>query len=262
MGYFKEWLSKVGSNQQSLLPITHISKGFSARKIIDSGLIAPVECPVFKEDLVYAFYGRVAYRVAGGGPLKLEGVCPFCFVFDGELVKRSKHVHPFDTGAYAKRLYKHVFDDQLEISDFEISGDPQLPNALVHRIFGGAENYLVGNLSEVPSADDLCAPSEMEVRAYHELISSLGRNEPDDRVYSIEITFSDALLLSEHLKAVIVPHTFWTTEHPAEWLTGLHNDGVEIATYEFHPGRSADYYHAHLESQLRDLFRNWGFFSE
>lgn len=211
-----------------------------------------------KSDTLYTFYGRAAYRVAGDGAIRLEGACPICFVLNSELLKRSNKIHPFDTGAYHRRLYKHVFADEIGMSDFEISDDWGLINTLVSTFYGETENYFFGNTSSIPSASELCTPDEMHVRAYHELITSSGRNEPDDRVMSIEVTFSDPILLAESLRAIIVPHTIWNGSHKTSWLQEIEDDTTEIVPYEFHPGRAPDYYMAHIETQLRDLYAKWG----
>jgi hypothetical protein len=50
----------------------------------------------------------------------------------------------------------------------------------------------------------------------------------------------------------------WDSKTKTSWLQKLAATGVEIATYEFIPGKAPDYYYAHLEVQVRDLYRKWG----
>jgi hypothetical protein len=90
------------------------------------------------------------------------------------------------------------------------------------------------------------------------LIGSPGRNEPDDRVSTIEFVFNKDISLTGGVKAIIVPHTLWDSKTRTPWLQGLAAAGAELLTYEFVPGRAPDYYYAHLELQVRDLYRKWG----
>lgn len=262
MNFFCDWLRQQSGTDLRRLPLTHVTKGYSARKVIHKGRLDPSSCSVMNEALVYTFYGRVAYRVSGDGTINLEGMCPICFVLSGDLIARSRHTHPFDSGAYAKRLYKHVFAEELNLTDFAISGDAELPDTLIKTFFKTRENYFLGDTSKIPAVDEIAPPGEMEVRAYHELITSAGRNEPDDRIYSIEVAFSDPIPLEDSLIALIVPHTLWSDDEQATWLQNLQTKNTEICTYEYHPGRSAEHYHAHLELELRRIFQKWKFFDE
>ena len=101
-------------------------------------------------------------------------------------------------------------------------------------------------------------PWEFHASAYLNLLSSKGRNEPDDRICSIEIVLGEAVPLAGSLKAVIVPHTLWSDAKRAPWLTTLSANGIEICPYDFIPGRPPEHYHVLLETFVRDLYRSWG----
>ncbi|KCZ84584.1 hypothetical protein HAD_02855 [Hyphomonas adhaerens MHS-3] len=263
MNLFREWLRQQERPQWDLLPLTHITKAYSAQKIALAEKLVPTRCHVFEKDILYSFYGRAAYKVHGDGAVKLEGACPVCFVLNGELLAKAAAVHPFDTGAYSSRLYKHVFADELEVKDFEISGDTGIPNALVRKFFQDQESYFVGDTSKIPSPEEVCSVEHLTVRAYHELVTSKGRNEPDDRVYSVEVAFGDEIEFQRgSLLAVIVPHTLWDANAKATYFKKLEELGAMIVPYEFFPGKDPSYYQALLEGQLRELFRALGYFDE
>ena len=118
--------------------------------------------------------------------------------------------------------------------------------------------YFDGDLSKVASADLITKPFEFHARAYLHLLASPGRNEPDDRICSIEVIFGEPVPLRGNLLAVVVPHTVWQQGQRAPWLEKLQTEGVAIAPYTFVPGRHPEHYHALLEAAVRDLYKGWG----
>jgi hypothetical protein len=146
--------------------------------------------------------------------------------------------------------------EEMKIEDFGLGDDYRRANRLISAVYGTREAYLKGDLSHVINV--ACDPGEFLTRAYLDLIASTGRNEPDDRVSTIEFVFSSDVVLVGGVKAIIVPHTLWDSKTKTSWLQKLAATGVEIATYEFIPGKAPDYYYAHLEVQVRDLYRKWG----
>lgn len=255
---FRDWVDVQPVPNWPLMPLTHITKSFSAREIIRSGKVSPSEPSGLDAPLAYFFYGRPAYRVAGDGAVKMAAACPFCFIFDPEVIERANGVHAFDTGAFAKRMYKHVMLDEMKVSDFSLGADTSRPNKLIASTFGDREAYFDGNPS-VAARNSGGAPEwNFLAQSYLQLVASRGRNEPDDRVGSIEVVFRDPVLLNDNLKAVIVPHTIWSGNDPAPWLTDLAARRVEILPYKFIPGKSPEHYFTLIESEVRQLFRDWG----
>lgn len=254
---FKEWVDKKADPRWGLMPLTHISKALVAEDIVRSGKVEPRDCKVFGESLAYLFYGRPAYRVAGDGAVRVEAACPFCFVFHERLIERSKSIFAFDTGAFSKRLYSRILLDEMEVEDFSLGNDISRPNRLISAIFQARRTYFYGDTSRV-DPDTQAEAWEFHAKAYLDLLASPGRNEPDDRICSIEVIFGDPIPLDGNLRAVIVPHTLWDGDRRAPWLETLHRDGVIVSPYSFVPGRHPDYYQAHLEAAVRDLYESWG----
>jgi hypothetical protein len=240
------------------MPLTHVTKGLVAEDIIRAGSVSTADCPVFGRPLAYFFYGRPAYRVSGDGAIKVEAACPFCFVFDGKLIKKASSIHAFDTGAFEKRLYKHILMDEMNVEDFSLEKDRSRPNRIISAVFSSVDSYFNGDTTAIPTAEQGAEAFEFHARAYLNLLASRGRNEPDDRICTIEVLFGKPVPISGMLKAVVVPHTLWKGGKTAPWLDALHKNGVEIAPYNFVPGRSPDYYQTLLEAAVRDLYRRWG----
>ena len=254
---FREWVDNQSDPGWTLMPLTHITKGIGAEDIIRAGKISTQDCDVFNEPLAYFFYGRPAYRVSGDGAVKVEAACPYCFIFDSALIKNAKSIHSFDTGAFAKRLYKHVMMAEMELADFSLERDDSRPNRIIASVFSSQKSYFEGDISKVVSPDKGAQAWDFHARAYLQLIASPGRNEPDDRICSIEVVFGNPVPLTGNLKAVVVPHTLWDGTTRAPWLDSLHTNGVEIAPYTFVPGRHPEHYHALLEVAVRDLYQRW-----
>lgn len=240
------------------MPLTHITKGIGAEDIIRSGQVSTSDCEVFNEPLAYFFYGRPAYRISGDGAIKVEATCPYCFIFDGALIKKSKSILAFDTGAFAKRLYKHVMMEEMDIEDFSLERDDSRPNRIISAVFSSQHTYFDGDITKAVAPDKGAQAWDFHARAYLQLITSPGRNEPDDRICSIEVVFGAPVPLAGNLKGVVVPHTLWDGATRAPWLDALHSSGVEIAPYTFVPGRHPEHYHALLEVAVHTLYEKWG----
>lgn len=180
----------------------------------------------------------------------------FYFVFNSALIEKAKTIFAFDSGAFAKRMYSRILVEEMNIEDFSLETDASRPNRLIASVFGQRRDYFQGDTSKLDL--DSPAPWEYHARAYLHLLASPGRNEPDDRICSIEVVFGEPIELSGNLMAVIVPHTLWNNDSRAPWLEKLKDDGVAISPYIFVPGRHPDYYQALLEAEVRDLYEGWG----
>lgn len=253
---FCEWIDKQSPPAWPLMPLTHITKALIAADISKSGHVDPTNCEVFGKPLAYFFYGRPAYRVSGDGAIKVEATCPCCFIFDAELIKKAEAIFAFDTGAFSKRLYRHMLPEEMNVEDFSLGTDTSRPNKLIMKSFGSRLAYFQGDIQVLPSPIAVTKSYEFHARSYLSLLSSPGRNEPDDRICSIEVILADQVPLKGNLRALIVPHTLCEDEAP--WLIDLQKTGVTVRPYCFVPGRNPDYYQAQLEAVAKDLFQNWG----
>ena len=237
------------------MPLTHVTKALLAADIAKSGHVDPTQCEVFGRPLTYFFYGRPAYRVSGDGTIKMEAACPCCFIFDAKLIEKAEAIFAFDTGAFSKRLYKHMLTDEMKVEDFSLGTDRSRPNKLIMRTFGSQLAYFQGNIYAIPDPTSITKAYEFHARSYLNLLSSPGRNEPDDRICSIEVILAQQVQLKDSLLAIIVPHTLWDDEAP--WLKNLQEKGAIVQPYCFVPGRHPDYYQAQLEAAAKDLYEKW-----
>ncbi len=142
---FARWVDAATAGADSGLPLTHVTKGLRAQDVIQAGRIEPTDCAVFGSPLAYFFYGRPAYRYEAGSSVKLESACPFCFIFDPKLLKRARHIYPFDTGAFSARMYNHVLDEDFNIEDFDLGSEPERPEKLISAAYFSRAEYASGN---------------------------------------------------------------------------------------------------------------------
>ncbi len=256
---FREWVDKQTSPDWKALPLTHICKGISALDIISTMSINTAQDSVFDEPTAYLFYGRPAYRVNGDGALKFEAACPFCFVFDPSVIEQAAAIFAFDTGAFSNRLYNRLLMEEMSIEDFLLDMDVSRPHKLISAVFGSLELYFDGDTRRVTPPEQGADSWEYHARAYLHLLTSPGRNEPDDRVCSIEVIFDKAVQLKDNLKAVVVPHTHWEEQRKAPWVETLASSGVTILPYMFVPGRHPEHYHTLVEMAVREYYKEAGF---
>lgn len=252
---FLDWVDQLVDPKWGLFPLTHVTRGLLAEDIVVGGRVGESDSPK-----AYLFYGRAAYRIAGDNVTKIEAACPCCFVFDSSLLTDADSIYAFDTGAFDKRLYKHVLIEDMKVEDFRLTGDELRANKLIAHVFGTKRAYFEGDRSQMIDPEKGAKPHQMLARAYLQLLSSPGRNEPDDRICSIEAVFNDGVALTPHLRAVVVPHTLWDNndDDRAPWLKKLSDTGVAIRTYSFIPGRHPEHYHTLMELAVRDYFEEEG----
>ena len=73
MTSFHDWIERVGQDDGAqLLPLTHLTRGVGALRILEDGRIVPQDCKHFKTPLAYFFYGRPAYRVTKDTSIQLK----------------------------------------------------------------------------------------------------------------------------------------------------------------------------------------------
>ncbi len=256
--FFQKWVDASKDPRWANLPLTHITKAIRARDILIDGRLQPAFCNVLKRNLLYTFYGRVGFRVTGEEIISVERLCPICIVLKGDLIDRASEIFPFDTGAYNARRYEHQIDEEFNLDDFSLSGDSSRVNRLIARIYPNKSDYVVGDTSNVSDPDLISKKSEFEVQAYMDLIRSFGRNEPDDRVSAMEVSFSDPISLKDSVLCVIAPHTLVEPGNSGHWLNML-GGNVPVLPYEFLPKRRPEFYHAAIEKIFIKFCQENGF---
>src|SRR5688572_1187632 len=141
---------KVPENDLPLpLPPMHLSIARHFEKIADDGALTPTPCKVFKQDILYFYYGGLFYRPSNQ-PTKDEFQLPIAFVFEPEILARVKCFYPFDTGALANGKYGGDWGEKLtrQQDRFRLEASCKgdlLVRSLVYHMYGTNVSYLRGN---------------------------------------------------------------------------------------------------------------------
>jgi hypothetical protein len=110
--------------------------------MIEHGTIKPQRCTVFNEDLIYAFYGRPAYRSRYDDSIGLVARAPVIVVLSPDLVVSGTRLYPFDTGAYAAGRYQRWLHSNTVVDDFAQPATSEAARLHVSAFFQSYENYL------------------------------------------------------------------------------------------------------------------------
>lgn len=219
------------------MPLIHTSRCEFLTSIASTGSLEPRPCEVFKESLVYLFYGRPAYRstkgTKNGDPIAL---CPVCFVFKPRSVSGSVHrIYPCDSGAVARDLLL----PEITAADLnKLAIDPVIDNArrLVSFLFFKNSEYFVG---KVVSGKAFGAGT-VEARFYS-LLQRPGPADYDDRKSAIEIQVNHNISLAEQLLFVVLPSEFFEDQDIRDAIINVWNcDPIRYPT--FNGDAPANYY--------------------
>jgi hypothetical protein len=139
----------------TLLGLTHIASSYTLRDILNDGYIAaPTICPVLGEPVVYAFYGRAAFR--GGlefNVTSLASMFPTVIILDPRTVPAPKYIFPFDSGAFVDGKMDQYLHPYMPLFDFLLAPDLASAARLVNAAFGGYDAYFRNN----PRTDFRCS---------------------------------------------------------------------------------------------------------
>lgn len=191
---------KVRNTNIEVLPLLHSCECFDGRSIIESERLDASPCKVFKENLLYFFYGKPSYPVGekiSGNRTDIE-YCPVCFIVNPQKVKIYR-VFPFDTGAFSAGKYAKFLHRRMQIDDFEINGSVDSILKYISTFFGSNDNYIRGRAIINEKAFD------PYIDGLTSILNARGEEEIDDRAHTIEITSQNSILLSEAIECVVMP---------------------------------------------------------
>ncbi len=189
----------------STMPFMHTTDTYKFRNVMKEQILHKSYCDVFKEDLLYFFYGRPAYRVneekkAGNNPSNL----PFCLIIRPDTVGDLKRIYPFDTGAFKLGAFdEYIHDDMKNHNSFYLGNSLDIPPKVVNTFFGGNKEYYFGEVKQDLTIDF----DDLEVQAYYNIIKDTGASIFDDRRYTIEVQTDKDLVINQDLDiiAVVLP---------------------------------------------------------
>jgi len=231
------------------LPLVHTSECENLSSFVASHQINPSYCTVFKESLVFLFYGRPAYRSKKGQqPGESVQLCPVCFVFKPRTVsKRIRRVFPCDTGA----LGTDLFNPPLTVADLgNLELEPRIESAqrLVPLLFENNQNYFLGK-----ARSSLVLSAGTPVQRFHQLLITPGPVGYDDRKSAIEVQVEEPISLRNQLLCVILPREFLDTREIR--TTILYEWNCDPIHYSTVIGDAPSQYYSVIRQELLKRFR-------
>ena len=231
------------------LPLVHSTSCAQFSQVQATGVLAPKDCPVFGEPLLYFFYGRPVYRPSTRGttPDTRYDLCPVCFVFKPGALGSCARVFPFDSGA----LHVGLFDPPIARADrdrYSLAPALQTAQRLVEVFFETNGQYYLGE----PRTAFTAPAGELDVERYWQLITSSGEAEFDERRSAIEVQSGTAVALRDNLHAVIMPTVF--LDEPDVCRVVAQEWRAIPVTYETYRGAIPNEYARSIAEKLRSLF--------
>lgn len=265
---FHRIASFVDSHTGSLplpLPITHVTLGRNLQTILQNGALATKRCDWMEQDLVYAFYGRPAYRPVipkqndNQNSLQVHNdipLLPVCFLLDMEKVGIPIHQYPFDTGAFLGGLLDEDFSLITGMSEKELKErlpDFLLTNTLensprfVKAFFESNQGYFRGH----PRSGNTINFNGDDAKYFLEMASKTGRSNTDDRKSTIEYQFDEPISLTpQTVMAVFLPEARQDEKHIMDLLNKL--DLTTLLFYDDHNAGQHEHMGA-LRQKVRDF---------
>jgi hypothetical protein len=162
-------------------------------------------CDVFREPLVYLFYGRPAYRsLRGRKPTTKYALCPVCLVFKPHTIGHMVHrMYPFDSGALHGGMFEPLIP-RSHLPKFNLSTVIESARRYVHMFFETNREYY----GAVARPTLTHVPAQPEAKALHTLITLEGEAEYDDRRSVVEVQICKDVPLKDMLLTVILPTSF------------------------------------------------------
>jgi hypothetical protein len=224
--YFRSAIENV-SELPPILPLVHTCDCYTLREIISSKIIKPTLCPVFKEELVYYFYGRPSYRVSDKGlAFNTSSVYPACLIIQPEEVKSITRIFPFDSGAYAAGLYSNYLHKNSKQEDYLLDSNYPFVQKFVKFFYDNNQNYFDGKSTLQKSTIQPCA---YELESIYSLINVTHGEIFDNRCYTIELQSSVSIEINNSaLKAIVIPDSI---AGDSELAAYLYENEIEAITY-------------------------------
>ncbi len=196
------------------LPLAHTTRCEWLSSFVKHPQIDPRLCPVFKEDLIYLFYGHPAYRsTKGNTPNEGIHLCPVCFVFKPATVSAKVHrIFPCDTGALKRAVYKpkkktkKKGKSKLGWQDrHELELDPDIASARKHvaHFFATNRSYFAGMISSRAKK-----PGSGAAKRWYEVVADQRTTDADERKFAIEVQVNQSVQLKGNLKCVVLHREF------------------------------------------------------
>jgi hypothetical protein len=250
MTSFSDYIHKQ-SMASAELPLVHTTEYFRLVSIQASNILQTNDCAIFKEPLLYFFYGRPAYRDSSQTtPTRDVGFYPICFVFrSAAICKNARRLFPFDTGASQCGLYEPAIKRTEALTGYQVLAVVESARKIVNCFFETDEQYL----SNRPKLGLRFSSTEIEAESYYQLINGGGDPSCDDRSSAVEIQIGKCLDVRQDIIAVVLPTCFLEDATLANTLLKVWH-AVPL-TYDADIGMRPIEFHGTIRHLIRQFYR-------
>jgi hypothetical protein len=216
------------------LPLAHTTDAWGFRSLLQQPVLRATLCPIYKQNLLYLFYAKPAYRLHGSiEPTTLPAYSLVSFILAPVPILQPLRIMPFDSGAMSAGLFGKILHPGMQLDHFDLG--PLLDNAdrLIGFFFGTARAYYTGRSKEIASIP----PLQLEALHYFSLIKSDVPLPFDERRGTIEVQFENVIdLTKQKVLAVALPGSFMDDPIVEHFVTKtLNAEPLEYTTYHAEP---------------------------
>lgn len=234
-----------------LLPLVHSCGGYEAYLIISDNKLKTQSCPVFKENLLYFFYGKPSYPPTEKVKINTASSSfnPVCFIVDTHKIT-PKQIYPFDSGAFENKRYIRYIHPKTGIDNYLINNKSGILK-YISVIYGSNEKYIYGEVfSNLPDYN------KPELESLFNLLKSDHVEEYDERANTIEVISDESYVLSEIVKFVILPDCLLKDDTIKAWLD---TNNIEYDIYRTRKLCAPNRYNEVIFQKVLDYFEKEGY---
>lgn len=225
------------------MPFFHNVDSVTGVRILKSGTLTTKLCDVFKEPLIYLFYGRPAYKIDfNNGNMRGDSLCcPISIILKPNSHIKIKRIYPFDSGGFQKR-YQSIIPKTIERDEFRLDHSTELVRKHIELFFKTNGNYFHGNstFNQPITFTNTC------IQTYVNIINTNGQTPFDDRVYTVEYQVDENIDLSKNILALAAPSKAFEDSEINEWVIKKWN-AIPIAYSIYKYGNLLTYHGAMFE---------------
>ena len=177
------------------LPIMHTTQEYFFRKIIREKEIELNKCDVLKEELIFFFYGRPAYRIQKKDDNYYLHSSPCVLIVKPITLKNIRNIFPFDSGAYSLYQKHNLIRRDINLKEYHLGNDLKIIDDHIDKYWKSIKDYVLQNRKEI--RDEIFQKDDgtdhyIKIEMYYNMLKELITvNEIDDRRSTIEISINE-----------------------------------------------------------------------
>lgn len=235
--------------QRALMPLTHTTSAIKFQKVIDIGGLQPQACSTMKQDLVYLFYGRYAYRAKRDLEYQEFAThAPIVLILNPKSAGPFAHIFPFDTGHYP-----HDYNPLVSIAmeDFRLDS-LEMAECAIDLFWLDRWDYVRFDVNSARQPSHFRGFDSI-AKLYAGLLHS--SSEADDRRGTIEVASTIEIPINTTTLLGIVLPTDMMDDPTVQHM--MASGVLKIASYDWDGGRGIEYF-SDIRKKVWSIFKALG----